>query len=209
MLRNLLAHCESADVKRVLEWSQGQICEQFITRVNPAAAHPSSQRVHALYSLVNIAAAGSSCACILHAGYRVYRIMWPLKQPTTYHRTGYPAHHALLGIRGSCLMLLFCVFLGSNIIAWRAQIQYGIAGEEPGRDSVLTETLAGYLANILTGSDVEAKLAAVWWATQSQNGSPYVAACEIERLLSLSMHHWACVLSMSSMIKDCSSANAK
>ena len=58
MLRNLLAHCESADVKRVLDWSQGQVCEQLIARVNPGAVHPGSQRVHALYSLVNIAAAG-------------------------------------------------------------------------------------------------------------------------------------------------------
>jgi hypothetical protein len=37
-----------------------------------------------------------------------------------------------------------------------------IAGEEAGRDSVLTEALAGYLATILAGSDGEAKLAAVW-----------------------------------------------
>jgi hypothetical protein len=58
MLRNLLAHCESADVKRVLDWSQGQVCEQLIARVNPGTVHPGSQRVHALYSLVNIAAAG-------------------------------------------------------------------------------------------------------------------------------------------------------
>ena len=58
MLRNLLAHAESADVKRVLEWSQGQLCEHLVARVNPGAAHPSSQRVHALYSLVNISAAG-------------------------------------------------------------------------------------------------------------------------------------------------------
>ena len=60
MIRNLLAHCESTDVKQVLEWSQGQICDQLIARVNPGAAHPSSTRVHALYSLVNIAAAGVS-----------------------------------------------------------------------------------------------------------------------------------------------------
>ena len=58
MLRNLLAHCESGDVKRVLEWSQDQICGQLTARVNAGAAHPTSQRVHALYSLVNIAAAG-------------------------------------------------------------------------------------------------------------------------------------------------------
>ena len=58
MLRNLLAHCESEDVKRVLEWSQNQICGQLTARVDPGAAHPTSQRVHALYSLVNIAAAG-------------------------------------------------------------------------------------------------------------------------------------------------------
>ena len=58
MLRNLLAHCESDDVKRVLEWGQNQICGQLTSRVDPGAAHPSSQRVHALYSLVNIAAAG-------------------------------------------------------------------------------------------------------------------------------------------------------
>lgn len=69
MIRNLLAHCESADVKRVLEWSQGQICDQLIARVNPGAVHPSSTRVHALYSLVNIAAAGvfmlltTPCGC--------------------------------------------------------------------------------------------------------------------------------------------------
>ncbi len=59
MLRNLLAHCESGDVKRVLEWSENQICGQLTARVNPGAAHPTSQRVHALYSLVNIAAAGA------------------------------------------------------------------------------------------------------------------------------------------------------
>ena len=58
MLRNLLAHSESADVKRVLEWSQGHLCELLISRVHPGAAHPSPQRVHALYSLVNISAAG-------------------------------------------------------------------------------------------------------------------------------------------------------
>lgn len=37
-----------------------------------------------------------------------------------------------------------------------------VVGEEAGRDSVLTETLAGYLATVLAGSDGEAKLAAVW-----------------------------------------------
>ena len=58
MLRNLLAHCESEDVRRVLEWSQNTICGQLTARVDPGAAHPTSQRVHAFYSLVNIAAAG-------------------------------------------------------------------------------------------------------------------------------------------------------
>lgn len=65
MLRNLLAHCESDDVKRVLEWSQNQICGQLTSRVDPGAVHPSSQRVHALYSLVNIAAAGAEAPHVL------------------------------------------------------------------------------------------------------------------------------------------------
>ena len=45
--------------------------------------------------------------------------------------------------------------------------QLCIVGEEPGRDSVLTEALAGYLADILTASDAEEKLAAVWCVTCS------------------------------------------
>ena len=37
-----------------------------------------------------------------------------------------------------------------------------VAGNEPGRDGVLNDALASYLASTLSGPDAEAKLAAVW-----------------------------------------------
>lgn len=58
LLRNLCAHCPSADVKLMLEWSNHEVYQLLISRVDLGASYPASQRVHALYTLVNIAAAG-------------------------------------------------------------------------------------------------------------------------------------------------------
>jgi hypothetical protein len=62
LLRNMCAHCSSPDVKLVLEWTNDEIYQLLISRVDPSASHPVSQRVHALYTLVNIAAAGAFVA---------------------------------------------------------------------------------------------------------------------------------------------------
>ena len=67
---------------------------------------------------------------------------------------------------GSCSYSKTPLFCGLHVLEdFESSWQLCIAGEEPGRDSVLTEALAGYLANILTASDAEEKLAAVWCVT--------------------------------------------
>ena len=62
LLRNLVASCPArSDVASALAWS-GRGCEllsHMAQRADPAASHPAEQRVHALYTLVNVAAAGT------------------------------------------------------------------------------------------------------------------------------------------------------
>lgn len=59
MLRNHCAHCLPPEVSKVLQWSGGEIYSLLVSRVDPAASHPVSHRVQAIYTLVNIAAAGA------------------------------------------------------------------------------------------------------------------------------------------------------
>ncbi|CAL8464825.1 g4360 [Coccomyxa elongata] len=58
MLRNQCAHCLPPEVSKVLQWSGGEIYALLVSRVDLAASHPVSHRVQAIYTLVNIAAAG-------------------------------------------------------------------------------------------------------------------------------------------------------
>lgn len=60
MLRNQCAHCLPPEVIKVLQWSGGEMPALLVSRVDPAASHPVSHRVQALYTLVNIAAAGAA-----------------------------------------------------------------------------------------------------------------------------------------------------
>ena len=65
LLRNQTAHCPPSDVRGVLAWSRGELLPLAVSRVAapgaaaaqlppPVAAH----RIQALYTLVNVAAAG-------------------------------------------------------------------------------------------------------------------------------------------------------
>lgn len=65
MLRNQTAHCPTADLRRVLQWSNDEVFALLVARADPAGPHPVPHRVQALYTLVNIAAAGVFSARVL------------------------------------------------------------------------------------------------------------------------------------------------
>lgn len=77
MLRNQCANILDKDdpkklVQQLLQWSCGELFGLLISRVDAAASHPVSHRVHALYALCNIAGAGAvprlvgcDCGCKL------------------------------------------------------------------------------------------------------------------------------------------------
>ncbi len=65
MLRNQTAHCPTLDLRRVLQWSNDEMFALLVARADPAGPHPVPHRVQALYTLVNIAAAGAFPASVL------------------------------------------------------------------------------------------------------------------------------------------------
>ncbi len=64
MLRNQCANLPDRDaaklVDMLLNWSGGELSGLLIARSDPAASHPVSHRVQALYTLCNIAGAGAN-----------------------------------------------------------------------------------------------------------------------------------------------------